>query len=370
MADEPILVDYLVSAEPSRVAERADALLLEQTVELPRSALRTRFASERLVGRVVGTRQVSPEGFRVTLEQPAEAAAGDPAQLLNVLFGNCSLQPDVSLEDVRLPAALARGLGGPRFGTEGLREATGVRGRALTASALKPMGLTVDEAASLCLTLARAGIDVIKDDHGLADHPFCPFAERVAACLGAVRRASDETGRAALYVPNLIGTPAAVDRQARWAADLGAQAVMVSPMLVGLPFLNELAGRLGLPIVAHPSFGGAGRIAPAALLGKLFRVMGADAVIFPNAGGRFAYTAEVCSAIAGNLRAPWPGVRPSLAAPAGGIRAENARVVLEAYGPDTLLLVGGGLLDAPDLATILGRGRRFVADVVHAQTPL
>lgn len=34
-------------------------------------------------------------------------------------------------------------------------------------------------------TFARAGLDIIKDDHGIADQARAPFAERVVACQRA-----------------------------------------------------------------------------------------------------------------------------------------------------------------------------------------
>jgi len=45
----------------------------------------------------------------------------------------------------------------------------------------------------------RAGVDLIKDDHSLADQTSAPFAERVERCQEAVVRANDETGGNALY---------------------------------------------------------------------------------------------------------------------------------------------------------------------------
>ena len=54
---------------------------------------------------------------------------------------------------------------------------------------------------------------------------------------------------------------------------------------------------------AHPTMGGAARIAPDLLIGKLFRLLGADAVIFPNHGGRFGYTPETCRRLADQARA-------------------------------------------------------------------
>jgi len=363
MSRDNLEIVYRIKSPAAALAGRVEALLLEQTVELPRAALHSATVRDHFVGHVAASEAVGPDEFRVTLAQPVAATAGDPAQLLNVLFGNSSLQPDVELEDVRVSDALARTLGGPRFGIEGLRRLTGVTGRAFTASALKPMGLTVPELADLCRTFALAGIDVVKDDHGLADHPEAPFADRVRACLAATAEAAQTTGRRTLYVPNLIGSPATVLRQARLARELGVGAVMISPMLLGLPFLPDLVRETGLPIIAHPAFGGAQRIAPVALLGKLFPLYGADAVIYPNTGGRFSYSREVCAGLAAVLRAPAAPQRPALPVPAGGMQTENVGAVLEFYGPDAMLLIGGSLLAAPDAVVLLDRSRRFVAAV-------
>jgi ribulose-bisphosphate carboxylase large chain len=247
----------------------------------------------------------------------------------------------------------------------GIRRMTGVQGRALAASVLKPVGLTAAEAASLCRTLALSGLDIIKDDHGLADHSFCPFAERVEACLAATAEAARATGRRATYVPNLVGPPGTVMHQAWRAKQLGAQAVMISPMLLGLAFLNEIAGEIGMPVFAHPAFGGSLRISPPTLLGRLFSLYGADAVIYPNFGGRFSYSKGECARIAGALRAPGAGVAPAFPVPAGGMKLEAMASVLEFYGADTVLLVGSSLLDSPDDGALLSRSREFVA-AVHA----
>ncbi len=354
-------VTYLVAADPAHVEARAEALLLEQAVELPREAVRDPWVREHILGIVEDIEPAGPGRFRVTIAHPAATTAGDPAQLLNVLFGNSSLQPDVVLADVALPASAAARLGGPRFGLDAWRALTGAHGRPLLATALKPMGLPPERIAGLCATFARAGLDVIKDDHGLADHPFCPFAARVAACLDAVARAADATGREALYVPNLVGTPDAVRRQLDLARRLGARAVMVAPMLLGLPFLAELAASAGVPILAHPSFAGVLRAEEPALLGTLFRHFGADAVIFPHHGGRFAYSRATCLALADALRGARPGVRAALPVPAGGIALERVAAVLGDYGSDAMLLIGGSLYLAGD--ALLDRTRDLVDQV-------
>jgi ribulose-bisphosphate carboxylase large chain len=352
-------VTYLVRAAGADIDRRAESLLLEQTVELPRPALRQAAAAHRMVGRVEEVREVAEGIHRVTLAQPLAATACDPAQLLNVLFGNSSLQPDVVLADVELPETAFDWLPGPRAGVQGLRALTGVTGRPLLATALKPMGLGAEQLAALCRTFASAGIDLVKDDHGLADHAFCPFESRVEACLRATE------GSPTVYVPNLIGTPERVVRQLEFARRAGARAVMLSPMVVGLPLLHHLATTSGgLPILAHPSLAGLLRAEETVLLGKLFRWYGADAVIFPHAGGRFSFGTETCRAIAETLRAPHPRARPSFPVPGGGIKLEQVEETLAFYGRDSILLIGSSLYEAGD--ELYERTRALVARLAQA----
>ena len=106
---------------------------------------------------------------------------------------------------------------------------------------------------------------------------------------------------------------------------------------------------------------GASRIAPALLFGKLFRLFGADATIFPNHGGRFSYSRETCIAIARAAREPWEGLASILPVPAGGMSVERVPEMVADYGRDTMLLIGGGLLSAGD--ALLERSREFVRQV-------
>jgi S-methyl-5-thioribulose 1-phosphate isomerase len=364
VSDATVRVTYLVRANAREIESRAEALLLEQTVELPRAALRDAYVVEQVVGRVEG---ILPEAgqYRVTIAQPLATTAQDPAQLLNLLFGNSSLQPDVLLADVELPDSAFDWLPGPRAGISGLRTLVGVSGRPLLATALKPMGLGPEQLGALCRTFALAGLDLIKDDHGLADHPFCRFEARVEACLRAVEDASRETGRTALYVPNLVGTPERVISQLGFAKKAGVRAVMLSPMLLGLPLLQQLASMPdGLPILAHPALGGILRVSEATLFGKLFRWYGADGSIFPHPGGRFSYSEETCRALARALTAPHPRVRPAFPVPGGGIRIDRLPELLDFYGRDCILLIGSSLYEAGD--NLFQRARELVEQIARA----
>jgi S-methyl-5-thioribulose 1-phosphate isomerase len=349
---------------------RAEAIAREQTVEVPRVvAEREPFVAHQILGRVERVSGAVSGASVATIVYPLAATACDPAQLLGVLFGNASLYPDVECVDFDPPASLCQALRGPRFGLAGLREVSGVRDRALTCTAVKPLGLSPAELAARLRTFARAGIDVIKDDQGLADHSFCPFEERVRACLEAAEEVAQETGHRALYVPNLIGTPGRVFAQLRFAEDAGARAVMASPLLLGLPTFWELCHRhASVPVIAHPSHAGALRYAPELLFGKLLRLYGADAVIFVGFAGRFGTPRETCAAIAANLRAPWRGLAASLPVAGGGLELEGVAEAVAFYGRDAMLLVGGSL--QLEEGGILERSRAFVRAVGEASAGL
>ena len=358
-----ILATYRVTAPAAGIRALAEALALEQRVVVPAAVVRDEYVAREVVARDADVRSAG-DVHEVDLALASVTTGNDPAQLVNMLFGNCSLLPNVELVDATLPADLLASFAGPRFGVAGVRAAAGVHGRALTCAALKPQGLPVRDLAALCETLARAGIDIVKDDHGLADQAYSPFAERVRACQAALERAADATGRRTLYAPSLVGGPRRLAEQAAIARDAGASLVLVAPALVGLPAFAELVAHdLGVPVLAHPAFGGATRVAAPFLLGRVFRLLGADAVIFPHARGRFAYSAVTCRAIAEAARAPWGTLRPALPVPAGGMSVERVAELVATYGTDTILLVGGSLL--ADAARIGEHARAFVARVTE-----
>lgn len=361
-----IRATYEVSADPAEIEAIARALATEQSVEMPLDAITDQRVLDEVVGRVLDIAETAPGMFAVTLGLAEETVGGDVTQLINMLFGNCSLHDSVRLVDLELTAGLLESFTGPRFGVEGLRRLCGASRRALTCTALKPQGMAPAALAALCERFARSGLDFVKDDHGLADQPAAPFARRVEACQAAVQRANAATGHTCRYVPSLVGAPGALVAQARLARELGVQAVLVAPSLVGLGTFRALvdAELPGMAVLGHPAFAGAARIDPPLLLGRLFRLLGADATIFPNVGGRFSYSAERCQAIAAGARAPWGTLAACTPVPAGGMTPDRVEEMIAAYGQDVMLLIGGGLLSAGD--RLEAEAARFVAAVAAA----
>jgi ribulose-bisphosphate carboxylase large chain len=153
---ERLRVTYRLDVTAARAHARADEVAHEQTVEVPPSAVVDPFVADEILGTVEDITPAPDGGQLATIAYPVAITAADPAQLLNVVFGNSSLQADVECVDIELPAALLRQLGGPRHGIAGLRRATGVYGRALTCTAVKPMGQSAKALADLLRVFARS----------------------------------------------------------------------------------------------------------------------------------------------------------------------------------------------------------------------
>ena len=358
-----ILATYRIAASESESRARADALAIEQSVEMPLQAIGEETVLRDVVARVEAIRPHAGH-FEVDLGIAPATTGKEASQLMNMLFGNCSLQPEVELVDVQFPAGYEQSFPGPRFGIEGLRSLTGVANRPLTCTALKPQGSSIEHLAHLARTFALAGIDVVKDDHGIANQAAHPFEPRVTAVQKAIAEANRETGGRTIYAPTFSGGGLSLREQARVANDHGVKLALVAPMLVGIPAFVEMQVDLAIPVMAHPAFAGAARIAPPVLLGRLFRLFGADATIFPNHGGRFGYSRDTCLGIARAAREPWHAVRAALPVPAGGMTVDRVDEMVATYGKDTMLLIGGGLLTARE--GLLEKAREFVRRVREA----
>jgi ribulose-bisphosphate carboxylase large chain len=353
---------YRLAGSEADIDGKAQSLAIEQSVEMPLDAIDDARVLGEIVGRVEGIAPDGPGSWRVTVSLSAQTVGAEPGQLMNMLFGNSSLHEFAMLEDAELPPELARAFGGPNAGAAGLRARVHAPTRALTCAALKPQGMPPERLAALAERLARGGLDYIKDDHGLAEQAYSPFAERVAACAAAVRRAVAETGHPTRYVPNLSGNLDKLRTQLRIAADEGIDTVVTAPMVIGLPAFHAIVREHpAIAFIAHPAMGGAARIAPPLLIGKLFRLMGADAVIFPNYGGRFGYSPAMCTAIAQATRGEWHGLRAALPVPAGGMTLNRLPELLNVYGTEAMILIGGGLLSARERIT--SETAAFVAEV-------
>ena len=336
-------VTYHIRSGAASIEARAQGIAVEQSVEMPLGGIQDPAVLADIVGQVDEIFDIGNDLFAVRIMLAGATVGEDAGQFLNMLFGNTSLHEDVLLHDAEIPVTLRLACGGPRHGIAGLRQRLGVPHRAFTGSALKPQGLSPDQLGGLAEQFASGGLDFVKDDHGLADQSYSRFASRVRSCAAGVSRGTKITGHPTRYIPSLTGNLDQLRTQAALARNEGLDCVMVAPMISGFSNVQALVADFpDMAFFAHPSMGGL-RISPGLLIGKLFRLIGCDAVVFPSHGGRFGYSPAMCLALAENARGDGPGC-PALPVPAGGMTIDRTAEILDFYGPDTMLLIGGNLL--------------------------
>jgi ribulose-bisphosphate carboxylase large chain len=358
LSGERFQVHYRLTGNEAETREKARDICLEQTVEFPDDLVPDGDIRDQIVGRIESLEPSGEGRFDAVISYLVESAGAELTQFLNVVFGNISIKPGIRVERLELPPGWLRHFKGPRFGREKLREWLAVPDRPLLCTALKPMGLSARDLANYAYQFALGGIDMIKDDHGLADQPFAPFRERVERCAEAVTRANRETGRRCVYMPNVTASADQVLEKALFAKNAGAGALLVAPGLVGFDTMRQLADddRIGLPIMSHPTLQGSFVTSPDngishfVLFGQLARLAGADATIFPSWGGRFAFSRDECRSIAEGVEMPMEHIRSIYCAPGGGMTLQRIPEMLDVYGNDVIFLVGGGLhRHSPDL---------------------
>lgn len=346
-------VTYQIDAQSNAEAlERANNIALEQTVEIPRDVVPHGFIEDEILGRVESCGQTSAGQFEAVLSYSPDSVGTELTQLLNVVFGNSSIQKGLQVIAIELGTSLAGQFPGARFGIKGVREHCATPKGGLISPVLKPQGSTADELAEIAYLCALAGANIVKEDHGLVNQPAAPFKERVEKIAKATARANKETGRHCLYMPNIGGHFAHLVEDAQFAKQAGAGGILLMPGLLGFDIVNHFArdATFDLPIMTHPSFLGPYVLtnhtgfSHAIMFGLMQRLAGSDISVFPNVGGRFGFSVDECTSIAEACRAADGIGQPIFPSPGGGMSKERAGDMLTMYGDDVVYLLGGSLL--------------------------
>lgn len=350
MNNQTINITYEFTSTSHQEAETlAREIALEQTVELPAELIKSKFIETEIIGQVQSINHISLDRYTAEIAYNPEITGYQIPQFLNVLYGNISIKNNIRIINLTLPNKFLDRFKGANYGINGIREKTGVWGRPLLCTALKPMGASPTEFAKMAREFALGGGDIIKDDHGLIDHDFSSFKERISRCQEVLIETAQKTGKLTLYFPNILAPIEQMEEQIQFAVKLGITGVLMSPFLVGADIVRYIAGKYNIINMLHPALTGTHfndlrhGIAPEILLGTIFRLIGGDISIFPNHGGRFNLSVDQCKAISTNLSAPLGHIKPVLPAPAGGMGIENIADMSRLYGQDVILLIGGSL---------------------------
>ena len=267
---------------------------------------------------------------------------------LNVFSG-------IKLLDLDIPEEFNQKYPGPQFGIEGTRKLTGVYDRPLIGSIIKPcIGLRPEETAERVQALVKAGIDFIKDDELLGDHPQSPFEKRVKNVMTIINRHADATGKKVMYAFNLSGDMDDMLRRHDMVLKHGGTCVMANILSVGLAGLAKLRSHAQLPIHGHRC--GFGALNRCDYLGfefsaylKIWRVVGIDQVHTNGLRNKFYESDESVLRSIQACQTRMPDGRRVLPVLGSGAWAGLAPLTFKAVGNvDLLFLCGGGILGHPD----------------------
>jgi len=372
LSGERFSVVYSLFGDEDFSKEKIKEIIVEQTIEYPAEMVTSGFINDFIIGHVEDFKKCDDDHYKAEISYVIEESGYTLPQLLNVIYGNFSLKPGVKVEKINLPLTLLKHFKGPRFGREGIRKLIGAEKRPLLSSAIKPMGLSLEDLSKMAYEYAYGGIDIIKDDHGLSDLPFCPFKERVPRFADAIQKANQETGSNSLYFPCISTKFEKIKEYAMIAKNSGASGLLILPGLIGFDAMRSLADdeEISLPIMAHPTFIGSyviGKkfgISKYAFFGQIARLAGADSSIFTNFGGRFSISKQECKDIVDGCNVPMGQIKPIFPTAGGGITFQLLPEILDVYDRDVILLMGGGLhTESPDLIANCRKFREIVEKI-------
>lgn len=344
----------IFAADLAEARNRAEAVALEQTVEVPRDVVPEGYIADEIVGQVEDLGQEAEGRFRATISYSPDSAGFEFSQFVNVIFGNSSIQKGLKVLEIEPGQTMTARHPGARFGAAGIRALCGRAQGGMIAPVLKPQGLDADALALIAERCTLGGADIIKEDHGITDQPCAPFRERVEKVCVAVAKANErrDDGRRSLYFPSLAGQAQDLEANLQFAKQAGVDGLLIMPGLLGFGWVARIAQDpdLRLPIMTHPAFLGPYVLSEdtglthGVMFGTLQRLAGADISVFPNVGGRFGFSSGECQHIARSCLDPQGPGKAMLPSPGGGMSIERAADMVSMYGSDVVYLLGGSLL--------------------------
>src|ERR1700761_5792061 len=190
------------------------------------------------------------------IEFPLEAVGTDLAALTTIAIGGVySIKgfSGIRIVGMRLPQEFAGAHPGPQFGVAGSRALTGVHGRPIIGSIVKPaLGLRPNETADLVRELVEADVDFIKDDEKLMSPAYSPLAERVKAIMPVILEREQKTGKKVMYAFGIShADPETMVRNHDLVADAGGNAAVININSIGYGGLAYLRKRSRLALHAH-----------------------------------------------------------------------------------------------------------------------
>ncbi|TWT86004.1 Ribulose bisphosphate carboxylase-like protein [Posidoniimonas polymericola] len=293
----------------------------------------------------------------VTIAWPAHNFGPNLPTILSTVGGNLfelSQLSGVKLLDLEFPESFGEHFRGPAHGVRGSRRATGVEGRPLIGTIIKPsVGLTPEDTAAMVKVLCDAGIDFIKDDELMANPPHSPFDKRVDAVMRVVNDHAEKTGKRVMMAFNITDER---DEMCRHYNELVAQentCAMVSLNSIGVVGVKEVCDWGMLVIHGHRNGWGMFNRCPTLGMGfaayqKLWRLAGVDQLHVNGIANKFWEPDDSVVASIASCLAPMWGDDPLLPVVSSGQWGGQAfETYRRTQTTDLLYMAGGGIMAHP-----------------------
>ncbi len=120
---ERFTVSYRIfAANDSEAQKRAEAIALEQTVEIPRDVVPSGYIEDTIMGKVEDISHEADGKFISKISYSPDSVGDELPQLINVIFGNSSIQKDLKVIGLQLGTDMQKRFPGAKFGIEGVRK--------------------------------------------------------------------------------------------------------------------------------------------------------------------------------------------------------------------------------------------------------
>lgn len=301
-------------------------------------------------------------------------------------IGGMKMVKGIRLFDVRFPEKMVKAFPGPRYGIEGVRDILeqdeNQRKMPILGTVPKPkVGRTAGEQAILARRLFTAGdgtYDFIKDDENLTSLPFSTFEERAKLVNDAIMEIEAKTGKKKLYLCNT--THSYLDtmlKRAQFIKETGGRCMMMDVVTTGFAAVHTMRLKNpGLIIHAHRAMhsfitreSGKGIEGEGSLQGfsismltlaKMYRLLGVDSLHTGSPKAKmedYGESEEIAKALTTDTTEPnlrfhslgqnWYGIKKVWPVASGGLHPGVMDKVIEKFGKDCYIQLGGGVLGHP-----------------------
>jgi ribulose-bisphosphate carboxylase large chain len=294
----------------------------------------------------------------IELEFPMENVGSDLATTLTAVAGNLFELGDLfgcRLQQLDLPDEFVEAHHGAAYGVRGTRELIGAGDGVLVGTIVKPnVGLKEPEYRQVIRDLARASIDLIKDDELMTDPDYLPLETRVRVATEEIEAAAQITGQRTMYAFNITGDIAGLQSRHDLVVDAGGTCVMLTIPVMGLPALEYLRSFTQVPIHGHRGGLAASMRHPALGMAydvwqKLARLAGADHLHASGLGSKFYERDDEVAENVRHLLVPLGSGQQVLPALSSGQNVFTPHPTWQAlHSTDLLMLAGGGIAAHPD----------------------